>query len=202
VDLRARLGIDPDQPVIFTIGRMVFKKGFDVLLNALPQVIAQHPRVVLVLGGYGDLREALEQQAIRLGIADHVQFPGMIARDDVPAFFSMADVATFPSIHDQRGNVDGLPNVLLEAMSIGRPIVASRVAGIPQVITDGVEGLLTPEGDVPALAAALNRVLSDRKMASELGASARQRVERELRWSHIAARFEAIYDRALAGHSR
>ncbi len=201
-EVRARLGIEPDQPVIFTLGRMVFKKGFDILLNAMPRVIAEHPEVVLVLGGYGDLREALEQQAVRLGIMEHVRFPGVIGHDDVPAFFSMADVATFPSIHDQRGNVDGLPNVLLEAMSIGRPIVASRVAGIPQVIADGVHGLLTPEGNVAALAAALNRVLSDRPLAAELGAAARKRVEQELRWSHIAARFETVFRRAIAGPSR
>jgi glycosyltransferase involved in cell wall biosynthesis len=201
-EVRARLGIEPDQPVIFTLGRMVFKKGFDILLNAMPQVIAEHPKVVLVLGGYGDLREALEQQAGRLGIMEHVRFPGVIGHDDVPAFFSMADVAAFPSVHDQRGNVDGLPNVLLEAMSIGRPIVASRVAGIPQVIADGVHGLLTPEGNVAALAAALHRVLSDRRLAAELGAAARKRVEQELRWSHIAARFETVFRRAIAGPSR
>lgn len=200
--IRARLKIAPDQPVIFTLGRMVFKKGFDVLLNAMPEVIAHHPRAILVLGGYGDLRESLEHQAVRLGIADRIRFPGMIGHDDVPAFFSMADVAVFPSIHDQRGNVDGLPNVLLEAMSIGRPIVASRVAGIPQVIDDGVQGLLTPEGNVAALAAALKRVLSDSRLATTLGTAARRRVEHELRWSHIAARFEAVYERALAGHPR
>ena len=198
---RAELGIRDGQPVIFTLGRMVFKKGFGILLDAMPGVLRAHPQTVLVLGGEGDLRDALQEQARRLGIVEHVRFPGMIRRDDVAAFFQMADVATFPSVHDQRGNVDGLPNVLLEAMAIGRPIVASHVAGIPEVIVDGAHGLLTPEGDAQALAAAINRLLEDRELAGRLGNAARRRVEQELRWSHTAARFEAVYTRARARHA-
>jgi glycosyltransferase involved in cell wall biosynthesis len=198
---RARLGIDPRRPVIFTLGRMVFKKGFGVLLEAMPRVLREHPDALLVLGGDGDLCETLRRQACRLGIDKQVCFPGVIHRDDVPAFFGMADVAVFPSVHDQRGNVDGLPNVLLEAMSIGRPIVASRVAGIPEVITDEQHGLLAPEGDAQALAAGVNRLLGDRALAGRLGAAARQRVEHELRWSHVAARLERIYERATDWHA-
>lgn len=198
IALRKRLGIEDDRPVIFTIGRMVFKKGFGGLLQAMPRVLEKHPNALLVIGGQGDLHDTLEQQASRLGVAAHVRFPGVIGRDEVPAYFQMADVAVFPSVRDQRGNVDGLPNVLLEAMSMGRPIVASRVAGIPQVITDEVHGLLTPEGDVQALGTALSRLLEDRALAHRLGQQARIRVEHELRWSHIAARIEDVYNRAAA----
>ncbi len=194
--LRARLGIDPSQPVIFTLGRMVYKKGFGVLLDAFAAVVRDHPRAVLVLGGDGDLRDELQHQARGLGISASVRFPGVIGRAEVPVFFEMADVAVFPSIHDRRGNVDGLPNVLLEAMSLGRPIVASRVAGIPSVIEDGTHGLLAPEGDPAALAAALSRLVVDHDLAARLGRAARQRVEQELRWSHIAARIEHAYRHA------
>ncbi len=196
VDLRARLGLAPDQPVLFSLGRMVYKKGFNVLLDAMPRVIAQHPNAVLVLAGQGDLFNDLRGQAQRLGIAQHVIMPGVVGHDDVPTYFEMADVAVFPSVHDQRGNVDGLPNVLLEAMALGKPIVASHIAGIPQVITDGEHGLLTPEGDAPALAAAINRLLDAPSLAHQYGTAARQRVERELRWSDVAARFEAVYEQA------
>jgi phosphatidylinositol alpha-1,6-mannosyltransferase len=81
-------------------------------------------------------------------------------------------------------------------MSLGKPIVASRIAGIPQVITDGEHGLLTPEGDASALAAAINRLLDSPSLAQQVGGAARQRVERELRWSDIAARFEMVYEQA------
>ncbi len=194
--LRAELAIAPDQPLLMWISRMVYKKGVHVLLEALPMILQAHPRTVLLLGGYGDLRDELAAQAQRLGLSDHVRFPGSIGHRDVNRYWNAADVAVVPAIHDQRGNVDGLPNMLLEAMSAGRPIVASRVAGIPQVIDDGVHGLLVPEGDPSALAQAIIRLLDDGTLAHALGAAARARVERELRWSHIAARFEQIYELA------
>lgn len=194
--LRAQLGLAADQPVLFTLGRMVYKKGFNVLLDAMPRVLAQHPNAVLVLAGQGDLYRDLTTQAKRLGVAQHVIMPGVVGHDDVPTYFEMADVAVFPSVHDQRGNVDGLPNVLLEAMALGKPIVASRIAGIPQVITHGENGLLVPEGDAPALAAAINRLLDTPEEARRLGAQSRRRVECELRWSDVAARFEAVYEEA------
>jgi glycosyltransferase involved in cell wall biosynthesis len=196
--IRSRLGIRSDQPVIFTLGRMVYKKGFDVLVNAMPRVLGEHPTAVLVIGGVGDLQPALEQQVEQLGITAQVRFPGIVGRDEIAGYFDMASVAVFPSVHDRRGNVDGLPNVLLEAMSMGRPIVASRVAGIPQVIEDGKHGLLVPEGDAAALADATNRLLGSRSFAEQLGQTARARVARELRWSHIAARFETVYARAMS----
>ncbi len=199
--IRGRRGIDAHRPVLFTLGRMVFKKGFGVLLDAMPLILRDHPTAMLIIGGDGDLRGPLQQQARHLGIADHICFPGMIGREDVPKYFGMADVAIFPSIHDQLGNVDGLPNVLLEAMSIGRPIVASRVAGIPEVIDDGRHGLLTPEGDSEALAAAVSRLLRDRRLAKRLGVAARNRVEQDLRWANIAARIENVYLRAIAWHA-
>lgn len=191
--LRARLGIDPQRPVLVWLSRMVYKKGLHVLLDAMPAVVRAQPDTLLVLGGYGDLRPALEAQARRLGIARNVLFPGVISRDQVNAFWNMGDVVVIPAIRDHRGNVDGLPNIVLEAMSAGRPIVASRVAGIPQVIDDGVHGLLAPPGDAEALSGAILRLVRDRRLAQRLGQTARQRVERELRWTHVAERFEQAY---------
>jgi glycosyltransferase involved in cell wall biosynthesis len=198
VAVREQLGIAPDQPMLVWVSRMVYKKGLSVLLNALPTVLRRHPRMMLVLGGYGDLRDALEQQAQELGIAANVLFPGPVARDAINAYWNAGDLVVVPAIHDHRGNVDGLPNIILESMSAGRPIVASRVAGIPQVIDHERHGLLVPEGDHAALAAAIIKLLDQPELAAELGRAARRRVEQELRWSHIAARFEAVYLEAQA----
>lgn len=197
-ELRRELGIVPGRPVLMWVSRMVYKKGLTVLLNALPAVLRHYPELCLVLGGYGDLRAELERQATALGIAAHVRFPGPVIRDRINAFWNAGDVVVVPAIHDHRGNVDGLPNIVLEAMSAGRPIVASRIAGIPAVIDSGVHGLLAPEGDSDALAAAIIRLLDEPAFATELGRNARRRVERELLWKHIAARFEAAYERARA----
>lgn len=199
-DIRTELGLAPEQPLIAWIGRMVYKKGIHVLLAAMPAILRAHPRAILLLGGYGDQRAELQALVEQLGVAAHVRFPGAVPHTMVNRYWNAADVVAVPSIHDQRGNVDGLPNMLLEAMSAGRPIVASRVAGIPQVITDGVHGLLVAEGDAAALAGAISRLLDDRTLAAGLGRAARARVTRELRWPQVAARFEEVYDRALQRH--
>jgi glycosyltransferase involved in cell wall biosynthesis len=182
---------------VLALGRMVYKKGFSYLLEAFPRILERHPAARLMIAGYGDLREQLERRAAELGIAASVVFPGQLTRDQAARAISAADVYTVPSVLDQAGNVDGLPNALLEGMSAARPIVASRVAGIPDVIEDGVHGLLVPERDPAALADAITRLLDDSVLARGLGERARRRVLEELTWDTAAERFEAAYRRAL-----
>ncbi len=199
--VRSRLGIAPDAPLILALGRMVYKKGFSFLLDAMPHILQRHPGTVLVLAGYGDLREALEQQARTLGIAGQVRFPGQLAREETAQAIAAADVYVVPSVRDQRGNVDGLPNVLLEGMAAGRAIVASRLAGIPEVITDGEHGLLVPEQAPDALAGAIIHLLAHPHDAARLGQNARRRVLNELTWDATARRFAMVYEQALARHA-
>ena len=195
--VRAELGLAPDTPLVISVSRLVYKKGLTYLLEAFPRILAEHPSAVLVIAGYGDLREELERRAAELGLAASVRFPGQLERERAARYVAAADVYVVPSIRDQRGNVDGLPNALLEGMGAGRPIVASRVAGIPDVIGDGQHGLLTPERDPAALAAAISRLLGDRALAERLGAAARRRVLEELTWDIAAERFEQAYERAI-----
>lgn len=200
--VRAELGLLPDTPLIVSIGRLVYKKGLTYLLDAFPSVLALHPRAVLVIAGYGDLRDALVRQARELGVDRHVRFPGQLARERAARYIAAADVFVVPSIRDQKGNIDGLPNTLLEGMAAARPVVASRVAGIPDVIADGCHGLLVPERDSSAIAAGTARLLADRALAERLGAAARERIVRDLTWEMTSARFEQVYRRALAGGRR
>jgi glycosyltransferase involved in cell wall biosynthesis len=195
--VRDELGLPPETRLVVTVSRLVYKKGLTYLLEALPQLLREQPGTVLVVGGYGDLRAELERRAHDLGVAAAVRFPGQLDRARAARFISAADVYAVPSIRDQGGNVDGLPNALLEGMAAARPIVASRVAGIPDVIVDGEHGLLVPERDSGALAAAIGRLLADRDLAARLGAAARRRVLQELTWDMAAARFEQTYARAL-----
>jgi glycosyltransferase involved in cell wall biosynthesis len=200
--VRAELGLPAGTPLIVTVSRLVFKKGLTYLLDAFPRILERHPRAALLIGGYGDLREELQRRATDLGVAASVYFPGQLARDRAARYISAADVYVVPSIRDQGGNVDGLPNALLEGMGAARPIVASCVAGIPEVIGDGEHGLLVPERDSEALAAAIARLLGDRDLAQRLGAAARRRVLEELTWDAAAERFEAAYGRAVSEASR
>ena len=195
--VRAELGLASDTPLVISVSRLVYKKGLTYLLEAFPRILAEHPGAVLVIAGYGDLREELKRRAAELGVTASVRFPGQLERERAARYVAAADVYVVPSIRDQRGNIDGLPNALLEGMGAGRPIVASRVAGIPDVIGDGQHGLLTPERDPAALAAAIGRLLRDRALAERLGAAARRRVLEELTWDIAAERFEQAYERAI-----
>ncbi|GIV97028.1 MAG: glycosyl transferase family 1 [Herpetosiphonaceae bacterium] len=197
LDFRRRYGLPQDAPLIIAWGRMVYKKGFGFLIEAMPGIRKRYPEALLLLAGYGDLEEALRARASQLGLDGAVVFPGPIRRDELPAMINAADVVAVPSVHDQHGNVDGLPNVLLEAMACGRPIVASAVAGIPSVIECERHGLLVPEGDATALAEASLRLLDDRALGRRLGAAARRRIEEELNWTAYAERLEHIYESVL-----
>lgn len=178
----------PPTKVIMAMGRLVYKKGFSYLLRAMPLVLEQCPGAVLVIAGDGDLRAELEGTARELGLGQQVIFPGHIPWDQAHRLLALADVLVVPSVHDQAGNVDGLPIVLLEAMATGCAIVASDVAGIPQVIHDGQNGLLVPEKQPSALAGAICRILGDESLRRHLGEGARSAAVGNLSWRRIAER--------------
>ncbi|WP_129628106.1 glycosyltransferase [Candidatus Oscillochloris fontis] len=188
--VRAELGLGEGVPLVIGLGRLVAKKGFGVLLDAWPQVLRSYPQALLCIVGYGDLRAQLEAQAQRLGIAAQVRFTGQLDRQRTARYLAAADVFALPIV---REGVDGLPNVLLEAMGAARPVVASRVAGVPDVIADGVHGLIVPERDPAALAQAIMRLIADRPFAEGLGRAARRRIEEELTWEKTCERFEQVY---------
>ena len=198
--VRSALRLRESERLVLAGGRLVHKKGLDVAIEAFARLVGRTgdlPPARLVLFGEGVLRSALEAQVARLGLERRVLFTGRIERDRIPSLFAAADLFLLPSVHDYAGNVDGLPNTLLEAMASGLPVVASRVAGVPTVIEDGAEGLLTPEGDAAALAEAVGALLGDPARARALGCAARARVERELTWPAIARRFVAVYESAV-----
>ena len=196
-EVRAELGLREGQPLVLALGRLVYKKGFNILLDAWPAVLRQHPNARLAIVGDGDLRDELAQQADALGVVASVCFTGQLPRARTSNYLASADVFVVPSVRDQSGNVDGLPNTLLEGMGSARPIVATRLAGIPQVIDDGTHGLLVPERDDAALAGAIVRLLDDGALAARLGANARARIERELTWDATARLWEDVYEAAL-----
>jgi glycosyltransferase involved in cell wall biosynthesis len=119
-----------------------------------------------------------------------------VGRDALPDLYRAADMFVLPAVHDARGNVDGLPNVILEAMASGLPVVSTRVSGIPLAVTSGQEGLLVEEHDAAALQRALSELLADPDRCRDLGHAARARVLGELTWDRVAARYREAYVRA------
>ncbi|MCX6021421.1 MAG: glycosyltransferase [Chloroflexi bacterium] len=189
---RARHGIAADAPLILAAGRLVAKKGFSHLMDAAPRVLAAHPNARFVIGGDGALLAPLRAQARRLGVASAVMLPGAIPWPDMPHALAAADLFAAPSVQDADGNLDGLPTVILEAMGAGRPVVASRIAGIPLAVEHEATGLLTPPGDVNALADAILELLSCPERRRTLGDEARRRTLTDLSWDRVAERFDDL----------
>ncbi len=182
---RQALGWADSSVIVTALGRLVHKKGFDRLLAAWAHIAEHHPGVHLVIGGEGPLRPALEAQAQQLGIQGRVTFAGRVPWHQAPEFLASSEVFVLPSVRDAYGNMDGLPNVLLEAMGCGQVVVASRLGGIPIVIEDGQNGLLVPPDDVPALAEALEQALLP-ETRQVLSRAARLSVEQKFTWLHTA----------------
>jgi phosphatidyl-myo-inositol dimannoside synthase len=192
---RAELGLVEDAPLLFTAGRLVKKKGFEYLIDAVSRLST---KATLAIAGTGDLASELDTRAREAHVADRVRFLGNVTQDAVGSWFAAADVAVIPSVRDDSGNVDGLPNTVLEALATGTPVIATPAGGIGAVITDGSTGLLVRERDPEALASAADALLGDRARATALGRAARAMVDARFGWGTAAARFEAAYDRALA----
>ena len=195
---RRQLGIPHSAPIVLSVGRMATKKGYQVLIEGLGSLMDRHGDVHLVLAGGGDRLE--EFRAATADWSERVHFPGAVGHDDLPDLFRSADVFVLPAVHDPKGNVDGLPNVILEAMASALPVVATRVSGIPLAVKDGVNGYLVPEKDPAAVNQALSRLLRELPKAREMGAAGRRRATSELSWDAVAARYRATYDMALAAH--
>ena len=191
--LRQRWGIGPDDPIIVTVGRLVAKKGYEYLVRAMPATLRAVPNARFVIVGDGAERQRLEQLAATLGVGDRLTITGMVKWNEVPGFLHFGDIFVLPSIHDDDGNVDGLPNSLLEAMAAGKPVVASRVAGVPMAVEDGHTGFLVTERQPEQLAAALTNLLSQPDLARQMGQAGRRRVEVDFNWGTIAQAFVRMY---------
>ncbi len=163
-------------PVILAVGRLVPKKGLDVLLHAcaLLRDAGQPLRCEIV--GYGQEEHALRQNIQALRLEDHVHLLGRQPRDTVIACYARASVFVQPSRVCADGDRDGIPNVLLEAMAMGLPVVSTTVSGIPELVQDGRNGLLVPPDDAQALAAAVQRLLREPQLGVALGLCARATV--------------------------
>ena len=163
---------------VMSCGWLKEYKGFHYLLDSIALLVERGVPVYAELAGDGPQRGYLESQAARLGIADKVHFHGYVDHDRLAALYAGADVFALPSVIMGRyGRQDVIPNVLAEAMAAGLPAVASDVAGIPELLEDGISGLLVPERDSEALADALERLWREPETARRFARAARLRVE-------------------------
>jgi glycosyltransferase involved in cell wall biosynthesis len=174
IDRAPRRAPQHDGCVIVAIGRLVPKKGFDTLVRALPH-LTNRARVVLV--GDGPEETPLRALAAALGIEDRIEFAGALPHDQAKAQLDDADVFTLPCRVAPDGDRDSMPVVVKEAMAAGVAVVSTNEVGVPEMVTDGVTGLLVDPDDEVALAAALDRLLSDADLRAQMGAAGRRAAE-------------------------
>ncbi len=192
-EIRKSLGIQDDSILVFALGRMVYVKGFDVLLRAYARVIQQNNTIHLVIAGEGAQKEEWMTLAQNLGLKDRVVWPGALDRSQVAQFLSASDIFVVPSVQHPSGAVDGLPVVIPEAMSSALPIIGSDVGGIPVVVQDGISGIIVPQRDETSLAEAILKLAHDSALRQSLGEKGRCFVLEKLTWKNLAEHFEDIF---------
>jgi glycosyltransferase involved in cell wall biosynthesis len=187
--VREHLGAVADTPCLFVAANLVRRKGVDVLLTALAE-LAPRRECALWIAGDGVERVALEALAERLGVAGRVQFLG--TRMDMPDLLEACDVFVMPS------RQEGLGVAALEAMARARPVVASAVGGLAELVQHQTTGLLVPAGDAAALAAAIEQLLADRERASRMGEAGAAHVTKGFLAEQMVEAYEALYREVLA----
>ncbi|MDQ2999746.1 MAG: glycosyltransferase family 4 protein [Fibrobacterota bacterium] len=179
---------------ILTVGRVVERKGIVYLLRALPLVsAAMDARVVIVGKGDPKVEADLRQVVRELSLEDRVVFAGKVPEAELIRWYRTCDVFCLPAIVDSQGETEGLGVVLLEALNYARPVVASDVGGIPDIIKDGRTGLLCPEKDPQALARTLLKLLADPELGEKLGRQGHEFVRKEFSWENVVSRWEDFY---------
>ncbi|WP_101776359.1 glycosyltransferase family 4 protein [Pasteurella oralis] len=182
---------------ILAVGRLVPKKGFSVLLDALAILKQRNIDMRCTLVGDGTLREQLQAQIDALNISDIVQMVGPMPQPEIIKFMRSANMMIAPSVISEDGDRDGLPTVLLESMALGTPVISTHVAGIPELVQDGITGLCVQPNDPTALADAIQCLLADVELCKTLSYQARALIEREYDEDKNVALLQALFRTAI-----
>ena len=199
IELRKSLNINDTDLFIFAIGNFIERKGFEYLIEALNIIVSQKgfTHIKLGIGGRGPLRDKYEKMIKRYSLVDYAIFLGFIKDEDMPSYYTLADIFVLPSIVDSSGDTEGLGVVLLEANACQTPVIGSRVGGIPDIIKDGINGLLVEPKNPTDLAEKIIKLAHNRKLREQMGKNGRKIVEQNFNWSAIAAKLVDIYNLQL-----
>ncbi|MCJ7508536.1 MAG: glycosyltransferase family 4 protein [candidate division Zixibacteria bacterium] len=182
-----------DYKKILFVGRLVERKGVEYLIRAMPLVAGQL-KVELDIVGDGDLRAKLEVLTDNLKLRDKVNFAGRVKDELLKEYYRDCDLFVLPAIVDSKGDTEGLGMVLVEALSYGKPVIASAVGGIVDIVKDQKTGLLVPEKDEKALAQAIIAVLKNPSWAEKLASAGYQHIKKYFGWDEIASKTLTLYE--------
>jgi glycosyltransferase involved in cell wall biosynthesis len=194
-DLTERFTPDPRierEPFVLFVGRLVKKKGADLLLEAFARIAADHPDLGLVVAGDGPERAELEALASRLGIPGRIRFLGAVAIDRLPDLYRRATAAAFPFRRTASGDQEGFGLVVVEAMGCGCPVICGDVPAVRDIVSNGVTGQLVPPGDFDALTRALRETLADSDRARRMAEAAGRFVRSHFDWEMSRAAYRKL----------
>jgi len=188
---RRKYGVE-NKVIILAVGRLVERKGFKYLVQAMPHIL-KRISAVLVIVGAGPEKASLTKLVGELGLDDHVRVVGSVAPSDLSLLYNACDVFVLPAVTDAGGDQEGFGLVLCEAMSCGKPVIGTRVGGIVDVISEGQDGVLVEEKSVEQLSEAVVRVAGDHKLAMSLGENARVSAVKKFSCERAAREYVALY---------
>lgn len=201
-NVRKRHGLKQGNLVILAVGRLVYKKGFDYLIKAMPEVVKQFPEAKLIIGGEGDLMKEWKKLAIKLGVEKSILFVGSIERNEIIYYYNLADIMVAPSIIDKKGNVDGGPVVSFESMACAKPQIVTNVLGVADVIKDGVNGFIVRQKDSKAISNALVDLLLSKNLRKRMGKSNRELMTVDLSTKSIGKRYTIFFKKVLKRNAK
>jgi glycosyltransferase involved in cell wall biosynthesis len=178
-----------EHPMIFSVGRLSFRKGFHLLVEAMPLVLKKHPDAVLYIAGKGGMMPYLNLLAEYLDIKSHVELLGFVSDEALPLLYGASDVFALPSLASESFGI-----TLIEAMSARKPIVASKIGGVPEIIRDSHNGLLFDPWHSKGLAERVNTLLDDEEYADRLGNNAHRDALEKYDWPVVVRRVEKVYE--------
>jgi phosphatidylinositol alpha-1,6-mannosyltransferase len=192
-ELRSQLGL-ADKKVIVSVGRLVHRKGQDILIQALPSILQAHPSAHLLLVGEGPYRSHLEKLATDLNVTRAITFIGRIQYRELPRYICVGDLFVMPSRSRLAGlEVEGLGIVYLEASACGLPVIAGKSGGAPDAVIEGVTGVTVDGTKVSDVAVAVNSMLANPEKSTAMGESGREWIKDKWRWEIWAAEFNALF---------
>jgi glycosyltransferase involved in cell wall biosynthesis len=183
---------------IIAVGRLVEKKGFIHLIEAFNLIVKKRPGLVMVIAGDGPQKPYLKNMIENLAMASHIHMPGWLDNNQVLKLIGHADVLVVPSIVDSNGDRDGIPNVILEAFSVGTPVIASSLPGISEIVVDEHTGILVKPGDEAKLSVAIERLFTDEKLAAFLVGNAKDVVSKQFDIEKNCSRLGELFEEKYA----
>ena len=189
--LRRKYDVDPDEKIVLCPRRLEPKNGVIYLMESIPYIIEKYKAVKFLIVGDGSDMNRLEDYAAKMNISNRVIFAGRVQNSDMPAYYQVSDIVVLPSLREAT-SIAGL-----EAMASSKPLVGTNIGGIPEIITDGEQGILVPPRDPEMMAQAIFFLLNNDRERIRLGTNARHRIESDFSWDFISGKTIELYKKAI-----